>query len=80
MDRPAWCYRLQGVAIDVSADVSALAWLWVHRVVLVNEAAQDILTMEVEQWGGGDPVAGHEYLKVDATMRMLLRGGTKPRS
>ena len=52
-DCRAWCCRLQVVAIDVTAGGPAMAWLCGHRVVPVNEASQDILTMDVEQRGSG---------------------------
>jgi hypothetical protein len=41
-------------------------------VVLVDETAEHVVTMDVEQWGiGRCSVVGHGYLKVDTTMRAL---------
>jgi hypothetical protein len=39
----------------------------------VNETAQHVVTIDVEQLGSGDgAVAGHGYLKIDTPMRTLL--------
>src|ERR1700688_1203557 len=57
----------------VPANPPTSVWLRGHRVVLVDETAQHVVTTDTERSGsGGDPAAGHRHFKIDASVRALL--------
>src|SRR5664279_6580108 len=65
------CAELQ-LGDEQSAGGPEMAWLRGNRVVLVDEAAQDVATIDVERRGNaGHSAVGHGHTEIDATMWTL---------
>ena len=68
--RPRWTQLRSANGMPAAIPVIPL-WLRSHRVVLVDEASEHVVTMDSERRGSGG-ISTRWYLEMDATMRALL--------